>query len=343
MLALVKNAKGIQNFGLQDIEVPDLKEDEILIEVKCAGLCGTDLHVLNDNYPANLPVVMGHEFSGIVKEVGCNVDKKIIGRKIVSEPFFRTCGSCYLCASGNYNLCDGKIALGSKADGAFARYIKVNKDRIHLLPDEIDYEEACLLEPLSCSVHGVLYSINIKPADVVVILGTGPIGILSAYLSKLCGGKVILGGTRYSIRTEVAREKLKIDYVLDIKKVDIFNFLSKEMSITNADIVIECSGSREAVINALKLVKKRGKILQMGIFDKDISVPFDLITQKEILVVGSFGSNNTAWLKAIELLKHKKISIKEVITHRFSLRDYKEAFEFLKNGSGIKIIFNDFN
>ena len=341
MLALIK--KGNKNIVLEEIDIPRIGDDELLLEVKSAGLCGTDLHVINDVYPSILPVVLGHEFSGIVKKVGTNVKDIEVGKKVSSEPFYKTCGKCYLCKSGNYNLCDDKIAFGSKTNGTFAQFIKVNKNRVHLLPDYMNHEDTSLLEPLSCCIHGVAEILDIKLGDLVVVFGTGPIGIISAKLALICGAKVVLCGTKYSIRTKIARDNLNIDYVLNINKINVYDFLRNKLKAKKVDVVIECSGSEEAANDALNIVRKRGKFLQVGFFGKKILVDFEKISNKELKVFGSFGSNDDSWNRAIEILKSRKINLSDLITHKFNLRDWEKAFDTLKKGEGIKIIFNEFH
>lgn len=343
MLALIKEGKGNRNIVLKEIDVPQISDDELLVEVKSAGLCGTDLHVVNDEYPSRLPVVLGHEFSGMVKKVGNNIKDIKVGQRVSSEPFYKTCGNCYLCNSGNYNLCDEKIALGSKANGAFAQFVKINKNRVHLIPDDVSYEEGSLFEPLACSVHGVNEILDVRHEDLVVVFGTGPIGMISAKLAQICGAKVVLCGTRYSIRTEVAKNKFNINYVLNIKDIDIYDFFKNKLEDKRVDTVIECSGSEEAVNSALNIVKKRGIFLQIGLFSKKILVDFGKVSSKELRVYGSFGSNYNSWNKALEILKSKRINLGSLITHKFSLRDWKKAFDTLEKGKGIKIIFNEFN
>src|SRR3990172_7629700 len=156
MLALVKLQKGKGFLKLKEVETPKIVADEVLIEVKAAGICGTDIHVKNDEFPYWPPVILGHEFSGKIVEIGSKVDSYEVGDRVVAEPHTLACGKCYLCRTGNIQICSSKRSIGWGIDGAFTKYIKMPEKLLHKIPDKVSYEHAAVVEPTANVVHDVL-------------------------------------------------------------------------------------------------------------------------------------------------------------------------------------------
>lgn len=197
MKALMKPAPGPGNMVIRKIEEPIPGPNEIVIEVKAAGICGTDIHTYRGktSIPMEFPVVIGHEFSGVILEVGKNVLSYKKGNRVTSETGFEVCGKCRYCQTRNFNLCPDRSAIGYRKNGAFAKYVLVPEHCLHKLPDNVDFLSAALCEPLACCVHAVNELTTILAGDVVIISGSGQIGILSAQLAKCEGGTTILCGT----------------------------------------------------------------------------------------------------------------------------------------------------
>ena len=155
MKALVKTAPGFGNLDIQEKEEPIVANDLVKIEVKYAGICGSDIHTYEGHYKVRFPVTLGHEFSGEVIEVGPNVTEFNVGDRVTSETTFYICGECEYCKSGDYNLCNYRKGLGTQQDGGFANYLIAHKDSVHILPDNVDYRSAAMTEPLACTHHAV--------------------------------------------------------------------------------------------------------------------------------------------------------------------------------------------
>src|ERR1700756_4888323 len=195
MLAIRKLARGIGNIEVKDVPKPSAGPDQVVIKVDSAGICGTDLHIYLDEFETYPPVTIGHETAGTVVEIGPEVTGWTVGDRVTTETYFYTCGECAPCRQGRPNLCRRRRSIGSKQDGAFARYLLTPAANLHRVPDDLDLESAALTEPLACAVHGILETAGVQAGDNVAITGPGPIGLLALQLAKVAGATVALMGT----------------------------------------------------------------------------------------------------------------------------------------------------
>jgi len=340
MQALVKYSKGSGNMEIREIPDPNPGPGEVKIEVKFAGICGSDIHIYHDNIaiPLNLPVVTGHEFSGVVKAIGEGVTSCKLGDRVTSETAIDYCGQCFNCKTGRYNLCNGRKTLGYWHNGAFAKFTIVPQDKIHLLPKKISFIEGALLEPLACVTHATMDQGIMNPTDIVLITGPGAIGLMALQVAKAYGAKVIISGTDYDIDRLKFAKKLGADRVINIQKEDIYQIIKEETYNCGVDVVFECSGSSSAIKVNMDLIKKRGKYNQIGLTEEMTSLDFNQICYKELKVTGSLGSIWTSWENAISLVKNDKVDLKCLVSHQFSLSSWKEGFDIFENKQGIKIV-----
>ena len=220
MKALIKTSRGVGNVQVQDTAIPTLGEAEVLIRVKVACVCGTDVHIYNDRFANSPPMTLGHEFSGVIESLGGGVKTLRVGDRVVSanNPF--ACGSCAICKRGYPNMCPHKRAMGIHSDGCFAEYIKLPANLIYQIPDNISFEEAALMEPLAVATHAVSHRCSIEQGDTVVVFGPGTIGILAAQVARAEGAKniVLVGTTRDEKTRFVCADKLGIE-TLNIEKL----------------------------------------------------------------------------------------------------------------------------
>jgi len=334
----VKFRKGKGNIEVQDVSEPKVGPDEVKIEVKAAGICGTDIHIYHEEFKSNPPVILGHEFCGVVAEVGDNVTEFEVGDRVTAETAAKVCGKCIFCRTGNYNLCPDRLGLGYGVNGAFTKYCVVRKEIVHFLPDNVDFISGALCEPLSCAVHGVVEQTDILPGDVVMITGPGVIGLLALQLSKLTGGfVVVLGLSADNERLSLAK-KLGADIVINIEEENSEEIIKKISKGYGADIILECSGAPAAAELGLKLVRKRGQYTQMGLFGRPINIDFEQIAYKELQVTGFISQNWKSWERALNLLRQGKIQTRPLVTDRLPITDWKKGFEKLEKKKGVKII-----
>ena len=338
MKALVKYAPGDGNMELREVPEPSPGSGEVKIKVKAASICGSDLHILHGDIgiPMRLPVIPGHEFAGVVTEVGEGVKDVQIGDRVTGENTRTVCGVCRQCISGSYNLCRHRLATGYAFDGAFTEYVIIPGMRIHKLPDNVDFKSGALTDPSACAYHAVQELTGINPGDVVLVTGPGPMGLFCLQYVKLSGGVVILAGTeKDGKRLQLGRE-LGADYIFsgDVEK--------KVAEITSGEgvaAVLECSGAEIAAQLGIRLVRRGGKYTQVGIFGRPIRFDLDQALYGEIRVIGSFSQKYSGWEKALELCSRGKIKVTPLITHTFPLASWREAYDVFAGGEAIKVIF----
>jgi L-iditol 2-dehydrogenase len=341
MLALVKTQKGVGHLELREVEVPKIAPDEVLIEIKAAAICGTDIHVKHDRFPYWPPVVLGHEFSGKIVEVGSEVEHYQEGDRVVAEPHTKACGKCYFCRTGNIQICPSKRSPGWGIDGAFTQYLKMPEKLLHRIPDSMSFEQAALVEPTANVVHDVLERGRVEAEDFVVVLGPGPIGLLAAMCAKAEGArKVMIVGTPadVALRLKVARE-VGIDCVVNLREEDP---IQKTLDLTNglgADLVVEASGAEPAIRTTVDLVRKKGRISVIGMTGKtDIAFPWDKAIFKACDLFFNLSTSYTSWDRAISLIAERKINVDAIITHREPLTKWEQVFDDVENLRALKAV-----
>lgn len=342
MKAVVKYKKGVGNVEIREVPEPHISEKEIKIEVKAAGICGTDIHIYYDHYPYSIPVVMGHEFSGEIVEIGKAVENFKIGDRVMSEPTARTCNECYYCRNGIYNLCLGRKVYGINFNGGFTKYVTVRKESVHKLSGNVSFEAAALTEPLSCCVHALMEKTQVKVNDIVLILGPGPIGLLAALVAKAQGAIVAIAGTESDkMRLNLAK-KLGIDYCIELSGAELQNTLT-ELKLNSVDIVVEASGSSYAIQEAIRIVRKGGKIIQLGLSGKGCEIEINQIVLKEIQVIGSFAHTWNSFENALRLLERGVVNTEVLISDKMKITDWEQGFKKIENKEGVKIILTPIN
>ena len=340
MKALVKYHKGEGNMEIRDLPEPTVGPGQIKIEVKAAGICGSDLHIYHDDIaiPINPPVITGHEFSGVIADLGEGVTGRKIGDRVVSETAYSFCGKCEPCMTGFYNLCNHRKTLGYWFNGVFTNYTVVPAARVHDLPDNVDFVGGALMEPLACVTHAVLELTHITAGDVVLITGPGSIGLLTLQVAKAQGAIVIMTGTDQDQNRLETAQKFGADHCLNVNQQNVLEQIGALTHGKGVDVVLECSGNQKAANDALLAIKKRGQFTQIGLYGKPITIDFEKICFKEIKVTGSLGSRWTSWEKALELSSQGKVQLQPLASHSFPITEWEKAFAMFDQKQGLKLI-----
>ncbi|EFR31734.1 zinc-binding dehydrogenase [Eremococcus coleocola] len=341
MKAFVKTAPGYDMMEMQEIEKPTAYDDKVVIKVEYTGICGSDIHTFKGEYKnPKTPVVLGHEFSGTIVEVGPDVTDYKVGDRVVSETTFEVCNECRFCKSKDYNLCAHRKGIGTQVNGSMTDYVLARQESLHLIPDNVSFMSAAFAEPLSCCTHAVMEKTEINEGEVVLIIGPGPIGLLAAQVAKANGGKVILSGiTRDMPRLQFAKDTLGIDYICDSQTEDLNKLVLDLTDGYGADKVIDASGAVPAVNQALKLTAKKGTFVQLGLFAKDnVEIDTNSIIQREINYIGSRSQKPSAWIKSLKLMEEEKVNLEAMVTKVFPLEQAREAFEAVMAGNEIKVM-----
>lgn len=339
MKALTKVELGFGNLELLDIEEPKVKDDLVKIKVEYGGICGSDIHSYKGEYKVNVPVVLGHEFAGVVTEIGKDVTKIKVGDRVTSETTFKTCEECDFCKSKDYNLCPIRKGIGTQVDGSFAEYVLSREESVHVLADNVSTLAASLTEPLACCVHAALERTLIKKDDIVLVIGPGPMGLLLSQVAKSQGAYVILSGvSKDKKRLDFALE-LGVDMVVDSQTEGLDEIVMEKTNGYGADKGFDCSGVAPAVNQGLKLIRKQGDFVQVGIFAKRYDeIDLESIVQREIRYIGSRSQKPSSWVTSLKLLEEGKVDTEVLITKIVELENWNEALDAVLEGNEIKAV-----
>ncbi|NTW71004.1 MAG: galactitol-1-phosphate 5-dehydrogenase [Eubacteriaceae bacterium] len=324
----------IQELKLEEVPVPQIKDTkDVLIKVKATGICGSDLSRYGKFGPKKeVGLTFGHEFSGVIEEIGSDVTNFKKGDRVAVSPGL-PCMVCEYCKMADYSKCNTLEVIGAVSDGSFADYITVPAENCLHLPDEIKFDQAALIEPSAVVVHA-FYQANMKVGDTVTIMGCGPIGLMSIQWAKVFGAKKV-------IAIDVMPEKLQ--WALDMGADEVINGLEEKAydgvkRLTNGrgtDIVVEAAGNAFTCAQVLSLACKGGTVVYMGIPYSDVTIDrfnFESIMRNELHVVGSWNSitgpyPGKAWDTTIHFMKEGKVDFTPIITHRYTLDDAVEVFK----------------
>ncbi len=339
MKALRKLSHGHDRVAVVDVPEPHAREGQVVVKVERAGICGTDIHILHDQFSkVRPPVTLGHEFAGSIAEVGPGIQNWRAGDRVVVESEAHHCGLCRDCLSGFTNLCSERLACGSSSDGGFASYVAVRASALHRLPEKLTFQEAALGEPLAVGVHAVMECGNIKAGDWVLVTGPGPIGLIVLQVAKSSGAKVIISGTEKDEPRLLIAAGMGADHVLRVDRDNLHDVIPDLTDDVGIDAAFECSGTSFALNDCLSSIKRQGQIIQVGLFGRAVESELDQIALKEIMLRGAFAHNHRSWIKAMDLIENKTIDLKTLISGEFPLSDWREAFRLSEEGKGIKYL-----
>jgi len=345
MKALVKYTKGSGNMEIRDVPEPRPSAGQVKIEVKAAGICGSDIHIYHDDIaiPLNPPVVTGHEFSGVIADIGEGVAGWQVGDRVVSETAYEYCGVCDYCKSGFYNLCNQRKTLGYWFNGVFANYTGVPAARLHRLPENLDFVSGALMEPLACVAHATFELTRIMAGDVVLVTGPGTIGLLALQIAKAQGAAVIVAGTKVDADRLRKATEFGADVCVDVTAQNLVETVADFTHGYGADVVLECSGNANAANDALLAIRKRGQFTQIGLFAKPIMLDFERICFKELRVTGSLGSRWISWKKALRLTAQGQVQLRPLVSDIFPLTEWEHAFTLFEEKAGLKLVLTPVN
>jgi 2-desacetyl-2-hydroxyethyl bacteriochlorophyllide A dehydrogenase len=322
---------------VEERSIPQLRDDEVLIQIKACGVCGTDNALNKGEYPAVYPVIIGHEFSGVVSAVGKNVKKFKPGYRVTVDPN-RVCHKCHYCQSGNEHLCENLSSMGVHQDGAVAEYCVILETNVYKIPDSLSYEEAAFCEPLACAIHGNDIA-NIKIGDTVLVIGAGCMGNLIAQCARLSGAANILVSEPIAMRRKLALTN-GATHVIDPLQQDLREEV-KKIHRVGADVIFEVAGNNKAQAESISLARKGGTVIFFGCspLDKMIEINPFVINENELKIYGSF-NNQFATARAVEMLGSGAIRVDNLISHHFKLEKYVDVFKVFGGPDTMKLMVN---
>lgn len=334
-IAVVNYAPEKGAVEIREIDTPVIGDDDVLLEVKNVGVCGSDLHqwTADQSWPVNYPVVLGHEFGGVIAETGSRVTNWKTGDRVVSETAAVIDLNNPMSRAGLYNLDPTRKGFGYGVNGAMTRYVRVPSRCLHRVPEALPFEQACLTEPCCVAYSAVVENTRIKPGDRVVVLGPGTIGILCAAMARLCGAQVAVVGlpadaNRLSIAKAYGCETIAGD--------------AKEWSYARdglgADCVIDAAGASITLQIAMQLVRPNGQITKVGWGPQPLGYNLDPLVQKNIRLQGSFSHNWPMWERVISLLAGGQLDVQPIIGGVWLVTEWHEAFTKMHQGEVVKSV-----
>ena len=328
---------------LREVAVPDIGDGDVLLRVGAVSVCGSDVHQAYNthSWPVNVPVVLGHEFAGTVAKAGRpvkNVKSFREGDRVVSETAAEVCGECLLCRTGRYNLCPHRKGFGYGIDGAMASYVKVAARCLHCIPDTLPFELACLAEPHAVAYNAMCVNSTIRPGDLVVVIGPGPIGLLCARMAALAGADplIVVGLSSDAPRLETAM-RLGATRVVNAERENVEDVI-RGLNPLGADLVCDASGASRPLDIALALTRPDGQVTKVGWSPDLVPININPLVQKNIRLQGSFSHNFPIWERVIHLLDRRLTLPDAIVGLTSPLDGWREAFAAMHDGRVIKSV-----
>lgn len=323
MKAAVYHGPG--DLRVEEVPVRKLKDNEVKIQVKYCGICGTDIHIFHGDggcCDVTPPLVPGHEFSGVVAEVGAGVKAVKVGDRVTGDPN-DMCGECYFCKNGMQHFCKNNIGIGTTVDGGFAEYVIMREKQVYKVSDELSFIEAAMAEPISCCLHGIDLC-NIKAGDTVLVMGGGPIGMIMMQLAKNAGASKVIMSEPVEEKREQAL-KLGATKTIDPLHEDVEAVLAEYCE--NVNVVIECVGNVHTQADAVRFAGKGATIMYFGLAAPEESFPIrpDDIFKKELHITSSY-INPYSFERAIQILESGTVELESLITNVVPLDDIADVF-----------------
>ena len=316
---------GPGDLRVEEVPVRKLKDNEVKIQVKYCGICGTDIHIFHGDggcCDVTPPLVPGHEFSGVVAEVGAGVKTVKVGDRVTGDPN-DMCGECYFCKNGMQHFCKNNIGIGTTVDGGFAEYVIMREKQVYKVSDELSFIEAAMAEPISCCLHGIDLC-NIKAGDTVLVIGGGPIGMIMMQLAKNAGASKVIMSEPVEEKREQAL-KLGATKTIDPLHEDVEAVLAEYCE--NVNVVIECVGNVHTQADAVRFAGKGATIMYFGLAAPEESFPIrpDDIFKKELHITSSY-INPYSFERAIQILESGTVELESLITNVVPLDDIADVF-----------------
>jgi len=347
MKAVLKSKEG-PGIEVRDVDVPQISDTDILVKVAASSVCGSDVSIYEwkSGYQGYhwwdgslaLPVILGHEFSGQVVEVGSRVKKAAVGDRITASPLM-PCGNCDMCLAGSSEFCMNSI-VGMLVNGTYAEYVRLTAGaNIIKLPDNVSYEAASLIEPLAVALHAVELS-SMKPGDRAAVLGPGPIGLMVLQILKAAGASLLMmAGTSADRKRLEMAERLGADIIIDVEKEDAVSKAIEATGGEGLDFVFEATGNPATLPQALSMVGFRGQVVLLGMYSSPAQFnPVEVVTGSKS-IIGALAYESQTWKRSVALLAKSIVAPEAMISHRLPLQEAEKGFKMAARKEAVKVVF----
>ena len=342
MPAVVNYAPEPHSVELREVSVPKIGENEVLLAVQAVGVCGTDIHVAYEKHTGgsiNYPVILGHEFGGVIIEAGKKVNGFKEGDRVVSETAAIIDETSPFVHAGLYNLDPGRRGFGFGVDGAMTQYTKVPDRILHHIPDTLPFEIAALTEPCCVAYNATCGNARIFPGDAVAVIGPGPIGLLCATMAKLAGaGEIVVIGTPADKRRLQIAEQLGASATLGANGEDVVAWTRSLRDGHGFDVVIDAAGVSVTLKLAMDIVRPAGQISKVGWGHQPFNFSLDPLVKKAVTLQGSFSHNWPIWERIVRLLASGQLNLGPDFFRIYKLGEWHGAFESMHSGEIVKAV-----
>ena len=343
MRALVKTEPGCTDLHLMDVPAPACGADEVVLKVRAAGICGSDLHIYKGDFTFPLPLVMGHEFCGEIVELGSRVTGWQVGDFVVSN-LGGTCGTCQCCQDGNSHLCLHKQSPGIFSYGAYAEYVKTQADMLYRAPAGVSEEMLACTEPACVVMHG-LKRFRVRPGDTVVVAGVGLIGLLTILMSKRifgAGQVIAVGITPDEPRRLPLARQYGADVTLNAQETDLVPEILRHLPPERkADVVVDCSGAPSTIQALFQVVKRAGTYGAVGLPPRGVTIPVDWynLVFESVNIISTYSHEAADWEDVLRYMGDGTLDFRDSITHVLPLEDWERVFKHSGDPNFIKAVF----
>jgi L-iditol 2-dehydrogenase len=339
MKALQKYAPGDGNVDVRDVEEPVCRADQVKIEVAFCGVCGTDIHVLHDTFRNYPPVILGHELSGTVVEVGSRATTVPEGQRVaVLGATAVTCGECSHCRAGYFIFCPRRRGMGHGVNGGFTRYVVARPDQLYRVPDGMTLEAAALSEPFAAIVQAVLEIARVRRGETAVVSGPGPMGLLCLKLLVAQGVETIVAGTANDRERLDAARRFGATAVVDVDNDKLEETVRAVTGGAGVDVTFDCAGHQDSVRACLDALRPMGRHTQVAICGADISFPMDRVFYKQLTLGGSICYTARTWDRMFEIFAEGRITLQDLVSHTLPITEWRTAFELCLARQALKVL-----
>jgi L-iditol 2-dehydrogenase len=316
----------------REVERPAIGDNQVLIQTKRIGVCGSDIHVYHGLHPyTGYPVVQGHEVSAVIAEVGKKVAGFTVGDYVVFMPQV-TCGECYPCQHGMYHICESLKVMGFQTGGAAQEYFAIDADLVLKVPADMPLDHAAMIEPISVAVHALGRAGDVAGKKVLV-MGAGTIGNLVAQVAQASGASQVMITDISAYKLEKARQ-CGIPFTINPHEEDLEQAILRDFGPNRADLILECVGVQDTITQAVACARKGTTIVIVGVFGEKPLVDIGLVQDRELSLVGTLMYQKPDYEKAIDLVVAGKLHLDELVTHRFKFADYLNAYHTIEKANG---------
>ena len=341
MVGVLNYAPEPLSVALRELPVPEIGDDDVLLDVQAVGVCGSDLHQYHgkQSWKVNYPVVLGHEFGGFIVKAGSRVKSFKEGDRVVSETAAVVDPRSPYLRAGTYNLDPNRLGFGYGVNGAMTRYVRVPERCLHAIPKGLSFEKAALTEPCCVAYNATCMNLRIRPGDAVVIIGPGPIGLLCTLMAKLCGANplIVIGIPSDAKRLAVAKQ-IGATLTLGASNEDIPARVRELGDGYGVDAVIDAAGVSAVLKTALDLVRPGGQVVKVGWGPQPLNFSLDQLVQKAVTLQGSYSHNWPIWERVLSMLASGQIDLELILNRVAPLNEWQGCFDAMHKGEIVKAV-----